>query len=489
MALTEGGARPGHRTAEAVGPRLAALAYGAMSLCVIAFVWHATMDVPVFDDWIFVHTAWRAEHHLSLTALWSQNVESRLLLPRLVVVVLTKMGLFSFRLLATLTAVVDAAAGAAILAAACWSTGRRLAVGWVVLFGLAWFSLTDVVTLLWFSCAGWVYALAGLAALLAVLAVPTLSPRWAMAAASASAVVACLAAVQGFVLWPIGAVAWWWSQPAGPTRRRLGGAYIGIGIATTLVYALGYRLSAGMHFCPPHRDCSLLSSLAHPGALAPFFFRVLGLLVPFSPGTGGIAPLVLGGALLVASAMVLVSAGREHRQGPRVPVAAALVAFGLAVALMTALGRLHYTSGTPQYYAFAARIAWAGVVLHLTRRWGSPDGRPRPARALGARVAVGLAVVAIFVASLVPAWSTAERWHVDQEAAGRLIVNAPRLTPWQLACGENLYVAAGLFRYVNAFDHYNRGFLEARTMGVAMFSPGLRPLFLRAGPPDLGRCG
>ena len=61
---------------------------GGLGLLVMATTWHFSINVPVFDDWILVHTAARSSHDPFSSAIWAQYLGQRLVVPRLIAVVL-----------------------------------------------------------------------------------------------------------------------------------------------------------------------------------------------------------------------------------------------------------------------------------------------------------------------------------------------------------------------------------------------------------------
>ena len=461
---------------------------GGLGLLVMVTTWHFSINVPVFDDWILVHTAARWSHDPFSSAIWAQYLGQRLVVPRLIAVVLANIGLFNFQVMALLGALVDVGACVAVLFAVHWSSNRRFSAGWMTLFALSWFSLVDIVDLLWVSATPWMFTLGGLGLMCAAFASPRLGPWWALSLGGLAALLASLSWVHGFLLWPIGIAAWLWSRPPSRARRLQVLAFSSVGVVFVLAYLRHFHLSQVTYFCPPGRDCSAIASLRSPQALIPFFLRILGQVVPEWSWFGPFASQCAGAVLLGLSVWVLASTVTARRFGRTVPVPAMLVLFGLGTAALVAIGRLHFSSGVASYYSMASAVTWSGVILHETGRWRARSTGDAPWVATLGRVVFAAVVVVLSLGSLGPGLTEATHWRAQQVAAGRFVVNRDHLTAAQIACGENLYIGGSIYTYANALDHYQAAFLQAQQHGWAMFSEPLMSELRAQGPPDLHAC-
>ncbi len=236
----------------------------------LLFVNHYASNALLFDDWRmipFVHGALHGD--LSLGQLWSQYGEPRLPLVRLDLLLFAQIVHLNTRWAVFFSAAM-VITGYAFLLALFWRyLGRPLTPIPVLIVGILWFSLANVQGAL-LSTSNGIFVVFGFMAMLFALIVPQKHQTLWIGVAIIGAVLSCLGALQGFIVWPIGAIYILWSQrPRGQKRLQLG-----VWIAALLVMIGLYFVGYDRHLtsCIPDLGCRPTERVAqsfHSGSILP----------------------------------------------------------------------------------------------------------------------------------------------------------------------------------------------------------------------------
>jgi hypothetical protein len=301
--------------------------------------------------------------HTSLSMLWTQHNENRMLFPNLIVLALGSLTNLNIVTEEYLSAVLLVIAVSLIVLA----NRRDLApVRWIAYLPVAFLMLTvgqfgD--TLFGFQVA-WYMVLVSLAAVLFLLDSPR--ANWLLlAGAIAMAVIGSYSSLQGMFIWPVGLIVVLW--------RRWPRAFV----MTWLVSAV---VTVGVYFY--HFDFSATGSgqsgyvFAHPFAALEFFFLSIGDVMgkPLPPGPQASDPLLvgLGVVIFLLAVASLALYGRRSRPA-RSPVGPALICFGVLFALSITYGRSSYglSVATQSRYVTFDLLILVGCYLCLIERWPS----------------------------------------------------------------------------------------------------------------------
>lgn len=323
------------------------------------------------DDWSVVLVVHPALHgHLSLSQLWGQYNESRLFLGNIVDVIFGLIDHFDLRSVIFFSAGVFIASFAVLLALFRRYIGKRLTPIPVLSIGIIWFSIADVQNSLWAFQVSWYLTVFFLVVMLFALLVPnSCRTLWFVVAVLAS-VAGTLSTVQGFLLWPLGAICILWSQPR---ARRVGyetAAWITTALVTMFVYLSGYNFSN--NGCLPASSCSASVALHHPLNALSYFFALIGNVTPsgilfYFPVRSVTHFEVVGAALFISAMFILVQSWRFRASREPIPLPLLLIGFSLTFDATIALGRSGLTpSGAVNNnrYVMANLILLAGIVIY-----------------------------------------------------------------------------------------------------------------------------
>lgn len=320
-------------------PVLTVAAVCVTPILYLIFILHFTSDGLLFDDWRMVPFLHSALHgHFSWGQLWSQYGEPRLPLVRLDLLIFAKATQLDTRWSILFSAAVLIASYGLLLKLFRKYLGRRLTPIPVLIIGALWFSLADTQSALLAFEVGWYLVVFGFIGMLFSLLIPQRGRNGWLLVAMVAAVIATFGAIQGFVVWPIGAVAIFWCQPK--SRRMLVelGAWIGSFLITVAIYLVGYNFS--LTSCYPDFGCRPTSVLAHPFSAVRFFVVLIGNVIPGSftsnqPGTylgqppASVLRFEIVGALLLAVSVVIIFRSIRDRS-TREPLPLPLLLIGLS---------------------------------------------------------------------------------------------------------------------------------------------------------------
>ena len=224
----------------------------------LLYVNHYAVNVLQGDDWNMVpggvHQALHG--HISLSQLWGQYGESRILLVRAVIILFALLDGFNTRSTIFFNAAVYITSYVILLAlcrAYFASFGRRLTPIPVVILGLVWFSLADVQSSLWdFPMINYLLLL-GFLMMVFALQVPKRRRMLWFSIGVLAAIVASMSFVSGFIVWPLGAICILWSRPRQRQVTVEFAVWIAAAVVTFVVYFLGFSWQAT---CIPSLGCT-----------------------------------------------------------------------------------------------------------------------------------------------------------------------------------------------------------------------------------------
>ena len=343
----------------------------------LLFVNHYASNALLFDDWRmipFVHGALHGD--LSLGQLWSQYGEPRLPLVRLDLLLFAQIVHLNTRWAVFFSAAM-VITGYAFLLALFWRyLGRPLTPIPVLIVGILWFSLANVQGAL-LSTSNGIFVVFGFMAMLFALIVPQKHQTLWIGVAIIGAVLSCLGALQGFIVWPIGAIYILWSQrPRGQKRLQLG-----VWIAALLVMIGLYFVGYDRHLtsCIPDLGCRPTSVLHNPFTAVRYFLVLIGNVIPGAFTSGqlgvyfGIRPTnviryeLVGVVLLAAAVFVLVQSWRKRTTSEPLPLPFLLIAFAVLYDASITWGRVGEGLGGPvgnNRYALPNLILLLGIFIY-----------------------------------------------------------------------------------------------------------------------------
>jgi hypothetical protein len=377
---------------------IAIVVFVSTTVAVFWFIHHFAVNMIFYDQWKDVEVIRSAQTGtLSLSTLWAQHNENRILFPNLIVLLLAYTTHFNVVVEDYLNGLLAIATAGLIIGA---HRRRSPSTPWiaycpVALALLSFFPLGD--TLFGFNLS-WYLVLFGLATALYLLdrPVPT---RLTLIAAVAAAVLGSFSSLQGLLIWPAGLAILF-------LRRRSVTAmivWVASAVVTTTIYFVHFNLALAGD------DNS--SVWAHPLESIRFFFStigdVLGYFIPPTSGAGSTGDLLLGLLVFAIALWALVLGFRRDASGGS-PIGVALIIFGLLFTASITLGRFQLGLSSAARYSIFTLTIWVGAYLVLLsrlldgRREGNPttgdvpDHDPSPPTKRWVRV-VTLAALALLV--------------------------------------------------------------------------------------------
>ncbi len=341
------------------------------------------------DDWFNVPVVHDALHgHLSMSLLWAQYNNSRILLGRLIYIVFAFADHLDLRAVVFFDGVMFIAAYGILLSVYRRYVGSRLTPVPVVVIGLMWFSLVDVGNSLWSFQVSWYLVPTFLVVMLYALLVPHNRANLWFVVAVAAAVGASLSYIQGFILWPLAVIAVLWLE--GWTRRsRAKVVLVALSAAITgAIYVPGFSfgLSNCENFGIYGRYCSSTLALHHPVQVLQYMVILMGNVVP--GGNGGLLSLpqsfaheLIGIGLLVVALFIIVQSWRYRASRDSVPLPLLLILFALVNDLFIAIGRyllwdIARTSSLSSRYSMPNLVLLTGIAIYALKHMPAVH-RPR----------------------------------------------------------------------------------------------------------------
>ena len=351
-------------------PILTGMAAVLVPVLYLLFVNHYAINSLYGDDWSVAPLVHAALHgHLSLSQLWGQYNESRLFFGNIIEVLFGVVDRFDVRAVVLFNAALFIASYALLMALFRRYAARRLTPIPVLLIGVIWFSLADVQNSLWAFQVSWYLTVFWFMVMLFALLMPASRRALWLTLAVLAAVAASLTTLQGFILWPLGLLCIFWTQPSGRRVFLEAAGWLGTMIVTISLYLPGYRSSN--NGCFPSAHCSPQVALHHPLRAVEFFFALIGNVIPggFPSPTGNTARFeAVGAALFTVALFVLVQSWRHRASGEHMPLPLLLISFSLIFDVFITLGRsVAGPSGAlvNNRYVMANLILFTGIVIYM----------------------------------------------------------------------------------------------------------------------------
>jgi hypothetical protein len=330
------------------------------------------------DDWTVVPIIHAAIHgHLSLSQLWAQYNESRLLIGNVVEVLFGFIDRLDLRSLIFFSAALFIVSYAGLLVLFRNYLGRNLTPIPVLIVGVTWFSFADVQNSLWAFQVSWYVALFFFVMMLVALLGRNAHRNLWFAGAVLLACAASLTTIQGFLCWPLGAICILWTQPWARRVRTEITVWLGTMVLTIALYLPGYHFGQG-NTCAARTNCSATALLHHPGTALGFFFALMGNVIPSvapSPETSPVHNIarfeVVGVALCIVALFIIVQSFRHRASSERMPLPLVLIVFALLFDVTITVGR----GGTGasgaldgNRFVMANLILLTGIVIYAMAR-------------------------------------------------------------------------------------------------------------------------
>jgi hypothetical protein len=352
------------------------------------------------DEWNSVTIADAAlKGHLTWGLLWQQHNEERILVPNLLFALFTITTHFNTKLIIIFDALLFIAAFLLLVLICRRTPSSSLQVPQTALLGLVWFSLVDFENGLWAFQMAWYIIVFFLMVMLYILLRRRVS-RVAFAAAVGAAVAASFSSFQGLLLWPVGFICIIWPLDRGNRRLALAGAWAFVAALTCALYFWNFNFGAAMGNHSEGYD------FQHLGALVRYFLADVGNVFPSSSFNSTVIRVheALGTGLLLGGAAVIYDICRRRGMSEneeRVPVAGALVIFGVLFSASIAVGTLWYgmiAAVHTSRFTMPNVIILAALGLYSfskLRLWRSERGIARPVVVRSRQVLLSVVAIAL----------------------------------------------------------------------------------------------
>jgi hypothetical protein len=439
--------RFGKRVADGIVPWT--IRYNTVTTCVAAligpvlyltFIDRYSVNSFYGDDWSVANLVHQAlKGRLSLSLLWHQYNESRLFVGNTIDVLFGYLDRLNLRSIVFFDAALFTASYALLLGLLYRYLGARLTPIPVLAVGVVWFSWADVQNSLWAFQLSWYLTVLFLVLMLFALLVPLRHRTLWFSVAVLAAIAGSLSTVQGFILWPLGAVVILWpdgsvgrDRPRHLPPRRVVREIVTWSAATIGTIAL-YLPGYDFHKNGCISGCTPSVVLRHPVTVIKFFFALIGNVAPdgilFFPSGQHFGRFEVVGVVLFVVALTIVAQSWRHRSSDeRFPLPLLLIGFAVIFDVSIALGR----GGTgpagavsTNRYVMPNLILLTGIVIYAWKHRPSFDSLTR---ITAPRLAV--AVLAVFLvvqakdatdygrvngAVIHSAWTTSARFFVNSD--------------------------------------------------------------------------
>jgi len=311
----------------------------------------------------------------------------------------------------------------------------------VLTIGVVWFSLADVQNALWAFQIGWFLVLFGFTAMLFSLLVPRSHRRFWYSMAIVAAVIATLGTIQGFVVWPLGAIAMLWCRRRSQRRSR---ELIGWAIAfltTVIVYFIGYDSSASS--CAQVFGCVKTNALAVPATSFQYSLALLGNVVPghYLPNApSNVVPFELLGALILIASLFVIVRSCQRRTRERLPLPLLLIVFALLFDAAVTWGRVgEGVSGAihNNRYVMPSLVLLAGLLMYT---WVHIQELKSPLLRNATALFVGAFLLAQIVIATNVGIESAAYTHTLLTNEARVVVNFDSIPLADRGCEEFRYL-------------------------------------------------
>jgi len=451
---------------------------GAVAVVYLLFVLYYSVNFMFWDEWTLVPIIRAALHsQLTLSLLWAQHNENRMLVPNLVIVGSALLHNYSSRTIILLSATLFIVSYGLLLATFRIYVGRSLTPLHALTLGVVWFSLEDTENSLWGFQLAWYMIVLLLLVLLFLLLKDWRHRNVVLVLAALSAVAASFSSLQGLLLWPIGLVCLAWGRPVSRRRYVECGIWLVLGALTTGIYFWNYNFNATGGGSSP------AFALHHPVAAARFVLAALGDVVPTTT-TDLMAHEVLGVVILVVAIFVVIRSVLERTSLTSTALPVALILFGTLFDGSVALGRLGFgvADALGTRYSMANLLVLTGIVAFAWAHIGSwREVRARVGRR-GVILRVGTVLLAAFlviqcVTSMNVGSDTASASHRSRILGARTVVNLDALPASQ----AQALVSVDVWGVpVSELSPYLQ---ESQEDHLGVFAPGPYDHYRSLGPP------
>jgi hypothetical protein len=390
---------------------------GLAAACVVPalyflFVWRYSVNSFFEDDWSRIPFLDATMHgHLTLSLLWLQYNENRMLIPNLFWALFQTTSHADTKTIMLFDACLISASYAFLLVIHRRTVGRSLHPLQTVAVGLLWFSLADWENALWGFQIAWYLIIFFLMAMLLVLSRREITAV-ALVMAMLLAVAASFSSLQGLFAWPVGLLCILWRLDGRSRRLSYAASWVAAGTVTTALYLWHYTFQGG-------GGVGLGFDFRNPDRVVVYLLAAVGNAFPTGGGTAIALHALLGVLLCLVAIWVLVAMWRERSRtaGPHaLPLPAALIVFALLFDVSISVGRvsLGINGALASRYTMANLLLLMGVILFALQRlemW-------RQARTFSTsplRVA-GIAIVAV---ALVAQIALSARYGIENAQATR----------------------------------------------------------------------
>ena len=487
---------PAHvsRKYRAIPSVVAALVVPAIFL---AYVARYAVNVPVADEWLRIPLIHDSLHgHLTLSALWAQYNETRILLGNVIFVFFGVIDNFDVRGLALFNAAVFIVTYWLLLMVFRTYLGRRPGPLPVVVIGVVWFSLADSENPLFGFQAPWYLAVFFFVSMIYVLLVPESHRNLAIVLGIFAAIAASVSIVQGFALWPIGLICLLWVRPWVKRTYFECGVWIVAAALTAGVYSVGFNFNN--QSCGP-QGCTANFAFQHPGATVRFLLilvgnaflpnRTLGGHIVFSAQFGNRE--LYGTLILLASGLVIVLSLLERRTKSRIPLPILLITFGVFFDVIIAIGRAFWAPGAlTNRYVMPNLLILLGIVVYALAHvpsWKIVAEKGALRYAMQS-AALGSVVAVLVIQSVVATQVGIGAGHATEQAGSynaRVIANFDRIPRSLQGCELNLVVYLGGYDAPRALALGLPLLAEVRADKLSVFQPGQYRALRGKGLPPL----
>jgi hypothetical protein len=409
------GGAPPVRWVERVDHRLiAVLTVFGFGVPIVVYFWvvhHFGLNTIWIDQWSDLGLISHAySGHLTLSTLWAQHTENRILFPNLVVLLLAHTTHFNVVDEEFLSAIILVVSTALLIVG---HRRRSPTTPWLFYCPVAILMLSVVQSgnTLWGFQFAWYLVLLALSVTLVLC--DSTKWNWVVAAGAISAaIVGSFSSLQGLLIWPAGL--------AILLLRNVPWRFVSTWIAAAAVTIAIYFVN----FNPQLGDTNTYI-VHHPLEGLRFFFFSVGDVIG---AHGGNAAVVLG-VLIVLMSLWLIFSSVVRRQDHDAPLlGVALICFGLLFALTIAAGRAAagLNAGGASRYTTFDLLTLVGCYLALLSRRPVAQSTPRPRERvfrLVSWVVVGVIIGLQVVLGAINGLSYARSWHSTQLQASDVIVN------------------------------------------------------------------
>jgi len=329
----------------------------------LVYINHFSVNALFGDDWNMVPIMDATLHgRWSFNQFWSQYSDARIPVAKAIFVLFAFANRFNTRSVILLSAVLLVAAYVLLLVLFRRYVGKRLTPVPVLIIGLVWFSLASVQTALWAFLLTWYLVVFFLLVVLVALVVPIRHRRLWFGIALLAAILASFSFLQGLIVWPVAAICIVWCQP---WSRRVSlelGTWIGAMLVTCAVYFSGY--SVAMAGCFSGNGCRRGVAFSHPLRAFRYIILLIGNVIPGGYLGSSVKDLarfeVIGAALLIAAAFIIVQSWRHRSSAEHLPLPLFLIVFALLFDVTIAIGR---TGAGPRDAIVSNRYVMPNIIL------------------------------------------------------------------------------------------------------------------------------